>query len=262
MMVISKIWPIAFGVFRTLNTANSCYVSLFPTIFALRSAWVHVSTSHHSNDTSNIELPIDDFFSIITILYIPYINSDNSHIWLGWKFNDSQSWCKDDIIENVIVFEDTFDILKEDVHVWLVDKVWNTYNFEVKLWLGKPRSHNAVIVGLKGVFNIFFNFLEVRIWCYIVSHNDNAFVICTNEVSADVRFDALESMVDVNDMSSQIFNESFTKVIVPMNNDLLAWWALSSYIEPRFGFVVWAVNDILDGIDFFVWEIWKCLLDF
>jgi len=63
----------------------------------------------------------------------------------------------------VIVFEDTFDILRGDTHVQLVDKVQDTYNFEIRLQLGKPRSCDAVIVGLKGVFNIFLNFLEVGI---------------------------------------------------------------------------------------------------
>ena len=73
-------WPIAFGALRTLNTANSCYMPPFPTIFALRSAWVHVSISHHSDNTSNVESPIDDFFSIITVLCVPDINPDNSHV--------------------------------------------------------------------------------------------------------------------------------------------------------------------------------------
>jgi len=65
MMVISQIWPITFGTFRILNMANSYSVPLFPTIFALRSTWVHVSIPHHNDDTSNIESPIDIFFALL-----------------------------------------------------------------------------------------------------------------------------------------------------------------------------------------------------
>ena len=61
MMIISKMQPIVFGIFWTLNTANPCHMPPFPTIFALRNVWVHVGTPHHSNNTSNIELPgLDD----------------------------------------------------------------------------------------------------------------------------------------------------------------------------------------------------------
>jgi len=50
------------------------------TILALRDTRIHVGTSHHCNDTSYIEMPVNDFLSIVTILGIPYVNPDDSHV--------------------------------------------------------------------------------------------------------------------------------------------------------------------------------------
>ena len=74
MIIISKMRPIVLGTFWTLNMTNPCQVILFPTIFALRNAWVHVSAPHCSNNTSNVESPVDNFFCIVTILGIPDID--------------------------------------------------------------------------------------------------------------------------------------------------------------------------------------------
>jgi len=77
--------------------------------------------------------------------------------------NPNPKVCPHPYTITVIVFEDMFNILRGDTHVQLVNKVWDIYNFEVRLRLGKSRNYNAVIVSLKRVFNIFFNFLEVGI---------------------------------------------------------------------------------------------------
>ena len=46
------------------------------------------------------------------------------------------------------------------------------------------------------------------------------------------------------------------------NNNLFVWGVFCSYIKPRFGFVIWTINDFLDSVDFLVWEVQEYLLDF
>jgi len=64
---------IVFGTFGPLNTANPCYITLLPTILALRDIWVYVGFPHHCNDISYIESSIDDFLALEP-LWVSYIS--------------------------------------------------------------------------------------------------------------------------------------------------------------------------------------------
>jgi len=87
---------IALSAFRSLDMTNTCRVPLLPAILALRDAWIYVGTSYHSNNVPNIETSVDNFFSIITVLGVPNIYH---------------------VVENVVVFENMFDILRSDMCV-------------------------------------------------------------------------------------------------------------------------------------------------
>ena len=80
MVIVSEMWYIAFSTFKPLDTTNPSQMLLFPTVFALRNARIHVSASYHSDNASNIESPVDYFLSIIAILIVPYVDPDNGHI--------------------------------------------------------------------------------------------------------------------------------------------------------------------------------------
>ena len=120
-IIISMMGTIALSVFRSLNTTYSCQVTLLPAIFVLGDARVYVGTSHCSDNVSDIESSVDDSFGIATILVVPNIDLDNCHVRLGRNFNNVWSWCKDDVIEDVIVLEDAFNILRGDMHVRTVN---------------------------------------------------------------------------------------------------------------------------------------------
>ena len=79
-MMFSHMRAVAFYAFGSLDIANPCYMTPLSTILALRDTRIHVGTSHHCNDTSYIEMPVNDFLSIVTILGIPYVNPDDSHV--------------------------------------------------------------------------------------------------------------------------------------------------------------------------------------
>ena len=154
---------ITLSTFGSLNMTDFCQIPLLPTILALRDVWIHVGSSYYSNNVSNVEMSINNLFSIITILSIPNIYLDNRHVWLGRNLDNGWFWCKDNIVENVVIFENTFDILRSDICVWFINKVQNAYYFELRLGLGKPRRSNAVIIGWEWVLDIFFNFMEIRV---------------------------------------------------------------------------------------------------
>jgi len=71
---------IALDTFGTLNTTNFHSVSPFPVVFILQNTWVYICTIYHSNETSHIEVLVDDRFGFGTILSVPNINPNNGHI--------------------------------------------------------------------------------------------------------------------------------------------------------------------------------------
>ena len=155
-----------------------------------------------------------------------------------------------------------FNILRWDSCIWFIDKVGNAYYFEVGLWLEESRRRNAIIIGSKRILDIFFNFLEIRIQSYIISRNDNIFVIYIYKVSTCVEFDTLESPIDIGDMRGCILSKSFTKITVHGDDNLFSRWTFGSHVESWFQFIVWAINDFLDGVNFLVRKIGESLLNF
>jgi len=53
---------------------------LFPTVFTLRNAWVHVSTMDCSDMASNVKASINETFGFGTTLNVPNVEPYNSYI--------------------------------------------------------------------------------------------------------------------------------------------------------------------------------------
>ena len=126
--------PIAFGTLRPLNVANLYHMTPLPAIPALRNPQVYIGFPYSSDNTPNIETSVNDFFYICAILGIPDIDLYNSHVRLGRYFDNVRFRYKDYIIENIVILEDAFNIIREYVRVQVVDVIWNAYNFEVVLF--------------------------------------------------------------------------------------------------------------------------------
>ena len=92
-----------------------------PTILALRNFWVHVSSFYSSDNAPNIETSVNDFFCICAILGIPDIDPYNSHVGLVRYFDNVRFRCKDYVIKNVIILEDTFNIVRGYARIQVVD---------------------------------------------------------------------------------------------------------------------------------------------
>jgi len=69
-MVIGFVRTIAFDIFGTLDSTQKCCVFLFPAVFALRNARVHVGFSNGCDVVANIKAPIDKHFCVIATLDI------------------------------------------------------------------------------------------------------------------------------------------------------------------------------------------------
>ena len=55
-------------------------MSPLPAVLVLRNAWVHISTSDSGDVVSYIKTSVNESFSLIAALKIPYINLDNGHV--------------------------------------------------------------------------------------------------------------------------------------------------------------------------------------
>ena len=71
---------IAFYVFGSLDMAYSCQMTPLPTVLTLRDTRIYVGVSHCCDNTFYIEMFVNNFLHIVTVLGIPYVNSDNSHV--------------------------------------------------------------------------------------------------------------------------------------------------------------------------------------
>ena len=187
--------PIAFGILRSLNAANLYYMILLPTILILRNPQVHVGFPYSSNNTSNVKTSVNDLFCICAILDIPDIDPYNSYIRLGRYFNNVWFRCKDYVVENVVILEDAFNIIRGYMRVQVVNIIWNAYNFEIGLQLQKPWWRDTICIKWKRILNVFFYFLEISVRQDIVSSDDDSFIISTDEVSNGVKLDVFESIV-------------------------------------------------------------------
>ena len=59
VMIFGLVGTITFDALGPLNSTRERHVTLFPTIFTLWNAWVHVSSLNGCNIPSNIETSVD-----------------------------------------------------------------------------------------------------------------------------------------------------------------------------------------------------------
>jgi len=150
---------VALNTLRLLDMAYPCCVTPFPTILVLWNSWVHVCTTNCCNKASNVEASVDNFLGIWTALSVPNIDPDYGHVRLGRDFDDTRFRCKDNIVKNVVAFENAFNVIWGNASVWTFVVVWDACNFEVGLRLWKSWGGDPFHIRWKGVFDIFLNFL-------------------------------------------------------------------------------------------------------
>jgi len=82
-------WTVALDALCPLYLARKCHMSPPPAVFALGDARVHVCSPDSGNVIADIEAPVNEHFSILTALNVPYINPDDRHVGLRRDFDYS-----------------------------------------------------------------------------------------------------------------------------------------------------------------------------
>ena len=177
----------------------------FPAILTLWDSQVHVCSSYCGNKAFHIEVSVDYFSHIGTILYVPYVNPDDGHIRFRWDLDNSGFGSKNYIIKDIIGFKYAFNFIRWNLYIWMFTNVWDTYNLEVWFGLWKSWRGDLVCVRHKRILYIFLNLLKIERTSYIVGCDYDSFVFYMNEISNNVWFNTFESMINVNNVHAQIF---------------------------------------------------------
>ena len=133
----------------------------FPVILVLRHAWIYICTSDGSNIASYIEAFVNKTSCLASALNIPNIHSNYSHVWLRKDFDNMWFWCQNNIIENLVLFDDIFN------HIWsnrsksVFLKVRDIYDFEIGLWLKETKNFHFFYINTICVLYIIFNGLKI-----------------------------------------------------------------------------------------------------
>ena len=130
-MMNSLVRPIAFNTFSPLDMTYSSCVILFSAILTLWDFWIHIYFMYYSNKAFCIEVFVDDHFHIGTILHIPYVDPYYGYVWFWRNLYNSWFRYKNNTIKNVIIFENFFDFIRQNSHIWMFANIWNTYNLEI-----------------------------------------------------------------------------------------------------------------------------------
>jgi len=136
LVVFRFIQAIAFYILCSLDSIGKGGMFLLPTILTLEYSWVHVCPSNRNNVPFNIEASIDKVLSLAPTLNIPNVYPNNEHIWLGENFDDSWFGSKNDIVENLILLYDIFNITRRKTNLRIIiEVIWDAYDFQIGLGL-------------------------------------------------------------------------------------------------------------------------------
>jgi len=109
-MMFRFVRPVTFDAFGSLDSTRECGMSPFPAIFALGDSRIHVRSSNHSDMVAHIEAPVNEKFGVLPTLHIPNIYPNDGHIRFWRDFDDPWFGCEGNIVEYMILFENSFDV--------------------------------------------------------------------------------------------------------------------------------------------------------
>jgi len=119
-MIFCLVRAIVLDILRVLDSIGYCYMFPLPTIFALRDIRVHVGSSNGGNKLLYIKTPVNKTFGLTPTLNIPNINLDNRHVRLWWHLDNSWFWGEDNVVKNLVLFDDAFHISRYKTFVRVV----------------------------------------------------------------------------------------------------------------------------------------------
>ena len=127
---------ITLNAFSPLDSTRKCGVTPLPAIFALGDTCVHVCSSDCSDVVTYVEASVDEKFCVLTALHIPNVDPDYGHIRLGRDFDNSWLGRKGNVIENMILFHNSFNIRQSKfllrVRMW-IERYSNDFQIQFEL---------------------------------------------------------------------------------------------------------------------------------
>ena len=110
--------------FWALNSARESHMTPFSTVFTLRNARICISHSNCCNIPSDIETSINKAFSLDSALCIPNVDPHSSHIRLRRDFDHPWFGGKSNVVEDMILLYDVFDVVWCDMLLRIVASMW------------------------------------------------------------------------------------------------------------------------------------------
>ena len=146
-----------------------------PAVLALGNSRVHVCASNSRDVVAYVKTSIYEHFSIFTTLDIPYVDPDYGHVRFGRDFDNSRFGCKRNIVENVILFENGFNIRGRE----LVSRIFmreerNSYDFQVGFRHRESRILHLQSVYVIRILDVVVDDREVRLSSYLVSDDNES----------------------------------------------------------------------------------------
>ena len=84
---------VALDTFSSLESVWEHCMFPLSAVLTLRGVWVHVGIPNSSNVFFYVEVSVNEFFSLTTILDISYVDPDNGYVWSGEYIDDMRSEC-------------------------------------------------------------------------------------------------------------------------------------------------------------------------
>ena len=146
-----------------------------PAVLALGNSRVHVCASNSRDVVAYVKTSIYEHFSIFTTLDIPYVDPDYGHVRFGRDFDNSWFGRKRNIVENVILFENGFNIRGRE----LVSRIFmreerNSYDFQVGFRHRESRILHLQSVYVIRILDVVVDDREVRLSSYLVSDDNES----------------------------------------------------------------------------------------
>ena len=146
IMMQSLMQSITFNISGPLNITNLWTMSLFLAIFTLWDSQVHICSSYSGNKASYVEAFVDNRFGFGTTLSVLNVNLDSSYVWFMKNFGNSWFGCKDNVVEDMIIFKNFLNVFRWNTYVWQFIKEGNTHNLEVGFWLRESERRDLISI--------------------------------------------------------------------------------------------------------------------
>ena len=183
-MVFRLVRAIALDTLKVLNSARHSCMSPSPAVFTLRDTRVHVSFSNGGNILPHIKTPINKALSLTLTLNIPYINPNDWHVRLWWHFDNSWFWSENNVVENLVLFNDAFHITGWKMFIrFVMGEVGYAYDFQVGLRLRKSRDSYIDGIDIINFLYVVCDDVEVRLYRDLVGDHRDASQVRMDEVN-------------------------------------------------------------------------------